>query len=1372
MGQRCLGCMGIFGNEFEICPHCGYAVGTGVEEAIHIEPGSLLHDRYIIGRVLGYGGFGATYIAWDGKLEQKVAVKEYLPGEFSTRMPGQSRVTVFNGEKSEQFRDGMKKFVEEAKHLAKFQNEAGIVKIFDSFEENETAYIIMEYLEGETLSSYLNRVGTVDENIAVDMMMPIMESLQAVHSVGLLHRDIAPDNIFLTTSGEVKLIDFGASRYATTSHSRSLTVIIKPGYSPEEQYRSRGDQGPYTDVYAIAATMYKMITGKTPPDAMERRAKYENQNKDILVEPHKINRKISLNRENAILNAMNVRIEDRTPDIVSFVGELNADPPVKRRYGKIKKIDIYSWPLWLKILIPVVLLVLLVLGTLLLTGVISFEKFTNEIVIPEGIVTVPDVEGMYNDEAVDEITKAELLVQTAGTVESEYIPAGKIVLQSPLGGSYMNVNGTVMLTVSSGSEVIEAVNGISTVPYVEWDPKEVAIEKLLLAGLAEPEIFEEHDDSVALGHVIAQSLEAGEQVEEETQITLTVSLGPVAFAMSDVSGMDADKAIEALEAQGLVVSIEYKKDSSVPENKVISQSTDAGSSVKRGDSVTLVISSGKDLVNVANVTGKTEDEAKRILKDLGFKVTVLENYDTKVASGKVISQTPEGGTSQLPGSEIVIYVSKGKQPITVSFNANGGKVNKETATVYYQEAYGALPTAERNGFAFAGWYTAKEGGGRVTAETRVSNNVANITLYARWSANSFTVSFDANGGKVSTSSKKVTCGSAYGDLPVPTKEGSGFNGWFTSKNGGNVVTSSTVVSLSSDQTLYAQWTANAYTVTLDANGGDSSAESITVKNGSAYGNLPTPTRKGYTFTGWYTAKSGGSKITADTVTTITAAQTLYAQWKVNTYTVTLDVDGGNVSPSSITVTYDSTYSNLPTPTKTGYSFEGWFTEGGTQVNTSTKVSKTENHTLSAKWKAASYSVTLNSNGGNSSSSSISVSYGSTYGSLPTPTRSGYEFKGWFTESSGGSQVTAQTIVNKTAKHTLYARWAAKEYTVTFDAKGGNVSTSSKKVTYDSTYGTLPTPTKTSYTFDGWYTENGTAVDAATKVSKAENHILVAKWKVASYSVTLNANGGSVSPSSITVTYGSPYGSLPTPTQTGYDFKGWYTESSGGSQVTAQTTVNKTVKHTLYAQWTAKSYTYTVKYESTNGTNLGSTTVTQKFGTTNKISAPTKSGYNTPSSQTVKWDTTSKTIKFYYSPKSEPTTQNVQKNGIWYYTGNKDVIYYDVDLQYQNRTANSVQIKVVWTNRILANHYYSYYQAFNVSDIGGTGVWKGAGDDYQIVPGGAWGNAVNYERSLKKESNWYTVPVHTTGATSLSVRGVYWRGGQESNPQHYTYKINI
>ena len=151
MQTRCLGCMEQFESKYKVCPHCGYILGTQAEEAIHMEPGSLLHNRYIVGKVLGYGGFGITYIGWDGTLEQKVAIKEYLPGEFSTRMPGQTQVTVFNGEKSEQFRDGLKKFIEEAKRLAKFQNEPGFVKIFDSFEENETAYIIMEYLDGITL---------------------------------------------------------------------------------------------------------------------------------------------------------------------------------------------------------------------------------------------------------------------------------------------------------------------------------------------------------------------------------------------------------------------------------------------------------------------------------------------------------------------------------------------------------------------------------------------------------------------------------------------------------------------------------------------------------------------------------------------------------------------------------------------------------------------------------------------------------------------------------------------------------------------------------------------------------------------------------------------------------------------------------------------------------------------------------------------------------------------------------------------------------------------------------------------------------------------------------------------------------------------
>lgn len=175
-----MGCMETYDEELNACPLCGYAHGTPAEEAIHMQLGTVLSKRYIIGKVLGYGGFGVTYIAWDSRLDTKVAIKEYLPSEFSTRMPGQTSVTIFNGDKKEQFQDGLVKFVDEAKRLAKFQNEPGIVKIFDSFVENETAYIIMEYLEGETLATRLKRKKQIPEKEALQLIEPVLDSLRVI----------------------------------------------------------------------------------------------------------------------------------------------------------------------------------------------------------------------------------------------------------------------------------------------------------------------------------------------------------------------------------------------------------------------------------------------------------------------------------------------------------------------------------------------------------------------------------------------------------------------------------------------------------------------------------------------------------------------------------------------------------------------------------------------------------------------------------------------------------------------------------------------------------------------------------------------------------------------------------------------------------------------------------------------------------------------------------------------------------------------------------------------------------------------------------------------------------------------------------------
>lgn len=742
MSKRCLGCMEYYGDEFEICPHCGYVEGTPAEEAIHMAPGTLLHDRYIIGKVLGFGGFGVTYIGWDGRLEQKVAIKEYLPSEFSTRMPGETTVTVFNGDKKDQFNDGLDKFVDEAKRLAKFKNEPGIVKIFDSFSENETAYIIMEYLDGETLTERLAKEQTIPEDEAVEMLWPVMQSLQVVHNQGILHRDIAPDNIFLTTDGEVKLIDFGASRYATTSHSRSLTVIIKPGYSPEEQYRSRGDQGPHTDVYALAATLYKMITGKTPPDAMERRASIESKRREILVPPHTIDKSISLNRENAILNAMNVRIEDRTPDVQTFMENLNADPPVRRVYGKIKKIDLYTWPLWLKILIPSLLSILLIFGVLLATGVISLGSlFSGKVEVPDGVVIVPDVEGMEKDKAIQTIEELKLQVSAEGNVVSDYIQAGRIVLQSPNGGSYIEEYGSVKLTVSSGSGVVEAKDGKSIVPYVIWDKQEDAISKLKKAGLAEPKIETKNDENVEAGKVISQSIDYGTEVDEGTQITLVVSLGPANFDMPNVTGKSVDEARSTLSSRGLTVTVSYESSSSVGQDKVISQSVSAGTKVKKGDSVKLTVSSGgSSTITVPNVVGENQSSAVSTLESSGFKASIVENYSSSVSKGKVISQSPSAGTSQAKNTTITLYVSKGADEvvsdkvITVSLDANGGYASPSSISINLSNSstYRNLPEPKRDYYTFKSWCT-QDG-------THVSNGDAvayesNHTLYADWNYN-------------------------------------------------------------------------------------------------------------------------------------------------------------------------------------------------------------------------------------------------------------------------------------------------------------------------------------------------------------------------------------------------------------------------------------------------------------------------------------------------------------------------------------------------------------------------------------------------------------------------------------------------------------
>ncbi len=255
----------------EPCPHCGFDLSENVKKyPVALRAGTLLNGRYLIGRVLGQGGFGITYVAYDQNLGSRVAVKEYMPGEMAARPDGKT-VSPMAGNREEEFRYGRERFQEEARTLAKFTGQPGIAGATDYFDENGTSYFVMEYVEGISFKTYIaNQGGKVSVEEALDVMIPVLRALTAVHAEGFIYRDVTPDNIYITKDGNVKLLDFGSARYSLGDKSKSLDVILKVGYAPKEQYTRRGRQGPYTDVYSCAACLYAAITGFLPPESLDR----------------------------------------------------------------------------------------------------------------------------------------------------------------------------------------------------------------------------------------------------------------------------------------------------------------------------------------------------------------------------------------------------------------------------------------------------------------------------------------------------------------------------------------------------------------------------------------------------------------------------------------------------------------------------------------------------------------------------------------------------------------------------------------------------------------------------------------------------------------------------------------------------------------------------------------------------------------------------------------------------------------------------------------------------------------------------------------------------------------------------------------------
>lgn len=321
-------------NGTPTCPCCGHTEGEPVSGVYYLPVGSVVGRKLRIGMVLGQGGFGITYLAYDMETRQKVAVKEYFPRGYADR--NGFRVVPSSPESVDLYSKGVESFYREAKTLSEFQFQPNIVSIRGFFRENNTAYSVMEYIDGISLEEYLKRRNSrISFNETLAILDPVMDALETLHRKDVLHRDISPDNIMIRKDGAVKLLDFGAARNDFSIHTHTTAAVLKPGYAPAEQYSVAGKQDVRTDIYALGAVMYRCLTGKTPPDAMER----------MVGKPLPPIEGISEKRRSAVEKALALQVTDRWENIGEFRRALDYSkeklpeihiPPLKRENSSDK----------------------------------------------------------------------------------------------------------------------------------------------------------------------------------------------------------------------------------------------------------------------------------------------------------------------------------------------------------------------------------------------------------------------------------------------------------------------------------------------------------------------------------------------------------------------------------------------------------------------------------------------------------------------------------------------------------------------------------------------------------------------------------------------------------------------------------------------------------------------------------------------------------------------------------------------------------------------------------------------------------------------------------------------------------------------------
>lgn len=640
-------------EDYVICPYCGNDIGDLPSESFSLSAGSVLKERYIVGRVLGNGGFGITYIGYDKSLQRRIAIKEYFPTECASRQNGELAVEPYSGERGERYATGLESFAAEARRLANLTSIEGVVDVYDVFKENNTAYIVMEYLSGETVKEMLNRRKTLGFGTTMNIIIPVLQSLIKVHEEGLIHRDISPENIMRTTQGKIVLIDFGASRNNSLSVSKSLSVILKPGYAPIEQYDNKLDQASWTDVYATAATMYKMLTGVTPENSNSRLLS------DTLLPVSELREGLPPELDNILAKALAVRPEERTQTAKEFLDELltlkdpkkvkKAPQPKPQKNVSTKTVAKQPEPssakdprsdVWKSY----------VHERPIETSVVSeMEYKTNTLTGDKENLNIPQVK--------KEIVNAEKEEEKESSGQSTAVKLSKPLI-------FVTVCAFIILAILVGMGYMDRKNTLDVPDFTGMNIDSVLANSEYDFDFDVTYVYSPDTD---LDVIIEQS-PGGEtrRVKKGSQVRLTVNSTQTEVTVPVLSNLSQSTAIKTLDSLYLESEIQIVQDDSVEEGCVIKTEPANGSRVHVLSKVTVYVA--ENSVPAPDLVGKLYEEAAAELESLELQMgEVTYEYSDQFDAGYIISQGVTKDSPLQKGSAIPVVISCGK-PYDVSIS--------------------------------------------------------------------------------------------------------------------------------------------------------------------------------------------------------------------------------------------------------------------------------------------------------------------------------------------------------------------------------------------------------------------------------------------------------------------------------------------------------------------------------------------------------------------------------------------------------------------------------------------------------------------------------------------------------------------------------